>query len=77
MKSVGRRSRHATQGLLSHLSYLFDLIFTFVSTFDVDRSTRTIVSESFDCVGPSTEDGLTIEVACNAVLFACFHDPET
>ena len=77
MKSVGRRSRHATQGLLSHLGYLFDLLFTFVSTFDVDLSTRAIVSESFDCVGPSMDDAMSIEVACAVVPFACFHDPET
>jgi hypothetical protein len=52
MVSAGRRNAYDSHLFLTQLAYLCERLFTRLSTFDIDRSTRTVMGESLDCVAP-------------------------
>ena len=56
MVSAGRRNAYDSHLFLTQLAYLCERLFTRLSTFDIDRSTRTVVSKSLDCVAPYEVD---------------------
>ena len=56
MFSAGRRIAYDSPLSLNQLVYLCERLFTRLSTFDIDRSTRTVMGESLDCVAPYVVD---------------------
>ena len=53
MVSTGNRTAAETDAYLAYLCVLFDRMFTWFSTFDIDRSTFPQNNEAYDCLTDS------------------------
>ena len=53
MVSTGNRTAYETDEYLAYLCVLFDRMFTWLSTFDIDRPTLRRENESYNCMTES------------------------